>query len=1020
MAYTDINGVVFSDDKRTLIKCPESFSGSYTIPNGTLTIGKNAFKDCIKLSALTIPVSLELIEVNAFSNCKTLNNIYYDGDVYQWLTQLKSRAVTSVGYTLWFREGSSYKEFTKLLVPDGIEEIRDFAFYYCQSLKVLKFGNGLKRIGTSAFNKASLGFPWPWIKIPNGVTFIGNFAFLGCSGVESVEIPESVSYIGTGCFSYCSRLDRIEIADENSFFSSGEDNDGIFDKFQTKLIQCVCKSDYDVTIPKTCREVCDFAFVGCGDFKVYLSDIQLPAKNVKDCKCKFRVPNGQKATFVSLGFPESQLTELFDKNRILKTGQKALTHVTENPYRVLGIPSTASAREIAANATKIKRFSQAGKDLTFPLDCNNYLPPVSRNSALIEAALSAVNLPKDKLANALFWFADLNESDKESFEVFSRHNPAEIRAFFFDRDKYQESPQNSTMMLYLTNHLKIETFIDNELYAIRQKDYIDALVSAVCGENFSISEREIRDLFLNSLLEECDSKQLYLLLNDSYKKEDAAEYVRDKVIGSYIRAINDIVSDAKGVDKTDSSKNLAAARAIMERAAGPLSEAQEFLSIDDPQYTFLADSVARQALLCCINYLNSSSDDDAPFNVAEVAFFSERIAIGKSTKDWCSSNANTLRGILSSRPPASCKQIESELKGFLDTEKSENLQGIIAFLEKSIPFITKIKAAKESNATNSELTNHFSGYIEVTATRIADKALNNAIDVVNNKMKYHVGNDARMFIEKAWEVMSLINSLPLQKDFREKRFNPNNKTIREMYEKLHTDADSFDAVFEKAGVKSPFKTPVTLPIHKLDLRSEQELFADCEKDLDSCRKYIADYPQGRFINAVLAYKEALDWENAKTIEDYRLYVSNHPTGQHIEKAMMMVNNYDSVKSEMDRLTSFEQLENAHQKYIRTYLDESVDNRFFSLCRSKKDLRRYLLTFPDGKHREDADKRLSNTYEWACWLIAFLITGVIGALIGGENWGVGLLLGIVGNLVIPIVFPLFLIARYLINGGESDE
>ena len=964
-------------------------------------------------------MSLELIEVNAFSNCKTLNKIYYDGDVYQWLTQLKSKSVTSVGYSLWFRDGTSYKEFTKLLIPDGIEEIRDFAFYYCQSLKVLKFGNGLKRIGTSAFNKASLGFPWPWIKIPDGVTYIGNLAFLGCNGIETVEIPESVSYIGTGCFSYCSRLDRIEVAEDNSYFSSGEDNDGIYDKFQTKLIQCVCKSDYDITIAKTCKEICDFAFVGCGDFKVYLPEIQLPAKNVKDCKCKFKVPSGQKAKFVSLGFPESQITELFDKNRILKTGQKALTHVTENPYRILGVPSTASAREIAANATKIKRFSQAGKDLSFPLDCNDYLPSVSRNIDSIETALSSVNLPKDKLANALFWFADINESDKESFEVFSRRNYSEIKAFYFDREKYQESPQNSTLMLYLTNHLKIETFIGNELYAIRQKDYIDKLVSVVCGENFSISEEEIRNIFLNSLLEECDSKQLYLLLNDSYKKDDAAEYVRDKVIGSYIKAINDIVSDAKGVDKKDARKNLVAARAIMEKAAGPLSGAKEFLSVDDPQYSVLADSVARQALLSCINYLNSTSDDDAPFNVAEVAFFSEKIAVGKSTKDWCSSNANTLRGILSSRPPASCKQIESELQSFLETENSDNLQGIVVFLEKSVPLITKIKAEKESNAVNSELAKHFTGYIEITATRVADKALNNAIEVVNNKMKYQVGNDAKLFIEKAWEVMCLISSLPIQKEFREKRFNPNNKTIREMYVKLHTDADSYDVVFEKAGLKSPFKTPVTLPAYKLDLRSEQELFVDCEKDIDSCIKYLADYPQGRFIDKVLGYKEALDWENAKTIEDFRLYVSNHPTGQHVEKAMLMVKNYDSVKSEMDVLTSFEQLESAHQKYIGTYLDESVDNRFFSLCRSKKDLKRYLTAFPEGKHRENAEKRLNNTYEWACWLIAFLITGVAGAIIGGENWGLGLLLGIVGNLVIPVAFPLFLIVRYLINGGERD-
>lgn len=34
MAYFDKYGVEFSDDKKQLIRCPENYEGSYTIPNG--------------------------------------------------------------------------------------------------------------------------------------------------------------------------------------------------------------------------------------------------------------------------------------------------------------------------------------------------------------------------------------------------------------------------------------------------------------------------------------------------------------------------------------------------------------------------------------------------------------------------------------------------------------------------------------------------------------------------------------------------------------------------------------------------------------------------------------------------------------------------------------------------------------------------------------------------------------------------------------------------------------------------
>ena len=47
--------------------------------------------------------------------------------------------------------------------------------------------------------------------IPDSVTSIGNYAFVGCSGLTSVTIPDSVTSIGDGAFSGCSGLQSVTI-----------------------------------------------------------------------------------------------------------------------------------------------------------------------------------------------------------------------------------------------------------------------------------------------------------------------------------------------------------------------------------------------------------------------------------------------------------------------------------------------------------------------------------------------------------------------------------------------------------------------------------------------------------------------------------------------------------------------------------------------------------------------------------------------------------------------------------------
>ena len=77
MAYFDKYGVEFTDDRKTLVKCPKELKGRYEIPDGVQYIGNCAFEGCRFLELITISNSVISIGHGAFAMCKNLEDIYF-------------------------------------------------------------------------------------------------------------------------------------------------------------------------------------------------------------------------------------------------------------------------------------------------------------------------------------------------------------------------------------------------------------------------------------------------------------------------------------------------------------------------------------------------------------------------------------------------------------------------------------------------------------------------------------------------------------------------------------------------------------------------------------------------------------------------------------------------------------------------------------------------------------------------------------------------------------------------------
>lgn len=102
------------------------------------------------------------------------------------------------------------EEIHTIIIDNGVTTIGEFAFMDCHSLTSLTIPGSVTSVGESAFRYCH---GLTSVTIPDGIISIGERAFSECHSLTSVTILDSVTTIGAGAFSYCSNLTSVTIPD---------------------------------------------------------------------------------------------------------------------------------------------------------------------------------------------------------------------------------------------------------------------------------------------------------------------------------------------------------------------------------------------------------------------------------------------------------------------------------------------------------------------------------------------------------------------------------------------------------------------------------------------------------------------------------------------------------------------------------------------------------------------------------------------------------------------------------------
>lgn len=260
---------------------------SVALNEGLEKIGSNAFRKTplgneldtgrVELGKVTLPSTVQYIGTGVFESCAYLGEVVFENGENTALV-IESNILDKVF--------GNCKNLTRVVFPDRLKSIPDYALSGCTNLKETVFGNGLEEICDAAFDACS---SLQTIELPASVVTIKKGAFQNCISLKAAAlneglrtigdgafvnaafgtlldtgetetgkllVPSTVQRIGAGAFQNCKYLGEIEFKNEGKEILQIEST--IIDK-----VFGGCELLSKVTLPNRLKVVPDYAFSGC-------------------------------------------------------------------------------------------------------------------------------------------------------------------------------------------------------------------------------------------------------------------------------------------------------------------------------------------------------------------------------------------------------------------------------------------------------------------------------------------------------------------------------------------------------------------------------------------------------------------------------------------------------------------------------------------------------------------------------------------------------------------------------------
>lgn len=678
-----------------------------------------------------------------------------------------------------------------------------------------------------------------------------------------------------------------------------------------------------------------------------------------------------------------------------------LNHITNNPFRILGVFANAPKKDIVSSENKIKAFLKVDKDILFPLDSIPCLPSIKRDLDSLSNAVKKLERPIDELRSLLFWFIEQTPVDKIAFNHLTSGNINKAIEIWSKVENLSSNLNRLTAYTILEDWEHVAESADELL---SNYNYVEDICNLVSDTIQYDSPQMIR-FYLDAICKESPATvwKIYRSLDPDPNGPNIEDrgtiewnFQIREVLASYF--IKKTENQLEEVLKTPKEDALERARKMHQLLKKIDWEARREVMGNGVEFSRLKDKVASEGIQTAINLYNNS---DEPSQVARMSLELAQLALNTSVKgsivyQRCEENVNTLKDICSALPPVEVAYYDKLLKPIIEAyqNKPSTIDNASDFINACAPYLMSIRSAIGAN-------NKY--YIKI-CTRIAEDALSDIISDYNEQSKRlhnRLENSNRQnrssiiksiqeMMKKAVIAMYHLKFLELDPTFKTNRFDNNYAIIVKQARGAQAlGASSIHTILGGEVSENDFNNE--LEKYPLDQRDEDAYFNNI-KSLNDCYLYRKLFLNGKYVKQIALKVEEYEYKECATLEDLMKFKVRYPSTKYdiekkreeiIFKSCKTIEDYQSYLSKYstykDRATSriddlrFEQCTNRddYANYLKNYPNGShrldaqrkLDELDYGSCKTLQDFERYLQNYPNGFRASDARKRIADEKAW---------------------------------------------------------